>query len=84
MKLEGLKLRGFDEDSRKVVEVPLGQDLGDSLKDLFKKMFGKTFAAVQWSAGVPGVDQAVLWQGVAYEGARRFYLHVRYSDGRVW
>lgn len=84
MTIDTVFVRGLDPDTGKIVQVPLAEDFTTSLKNLFKTMYGKAFAGVQWWAGAPEVDRAVVWKGTTYAGAREHFLHVSYSDGRVW
>lgn len=39
---------------------------------------------VKWFRGVPGVDRAVIWQGTPWNGPEEYWLHLSYSDGRLW
>ncbi len=64
--------------------VVLGDALDANLKAVFKKHYGKAFGAVKWWAGAPNKDNVFVWQGIPRQGSEQYWLHVSYSDGRLW
>ena len=77
-------LQALNDKTGATARVVLGDDLDINLKALFEKIYGEVIGAVKWFAGVPGKDKAVVWQGTPYQGSEQYYLHVSYSDGRLW
>ena len=77
-------LNGLDEHSGSTDRVLETENFNKDALRLFNKIYGKEFAGVKWFCGVPGKDVAVVFQSTPYQGSRQEYLHLSYSDLRVW
>lgn len=77
-------LQALDDKTGETARVVLQDDFDATLKALFEKLYGKAFGAVNWWAGVPDKDEVVVWQGTPWQGSEQYWLHVSYSDGRLW
>lgn len=77
-------LQALDDKTGETARVLISDNVQDDIKKLFEKIFEKSFADIKWGAGVPGKDPVVVWQGTSYQGTRDHWLHVGYSDGRLW
>lgn len=84
MNEKAVYLQGLDDNTGRTERILLGDEFEAALKALFKAVYGKAMGGVSWSAGVLGKDVAVVWKGTPQQGSDSYYLHVSYSDGRVW